>query len=320
VKRVGLIGARGHTGRELLGLLANHDGVSVEVACSSSAAGKPVRAVVTGWPTDLVFTAPSPAVTRGLDAVVLALPNGASEAYVEEIESHSPKTAVIDLSADHRFDERWTYGLPERDRDRLAGASRIANPGCYATGMQLALAPFLDVLDGDATVFGVSGYSGAGTSPSRKNDPEVLRDNLLPYALQGHVHEREASRHLGHAVRFHPHVASFFRGISLTVSATTSSPLSIEDARARLRARYDAEALVEVIDEIPEVRDVQGRHLVRIGGVTTDDRRLALVSTIDNLLKGAATQALQNLNLALGLDELAGIELSGSGASTPSAR
>src|SRR6185295_19929231 len=100
---------------------------------------------------------------------------------------------VVDLSADYRFDAKWFYGLPELYRGKYAGQKRISNPGCYATAMQLAIAPLLDRVDGPVQCFGVSGFSGAGTSPSDKNDAEKLRDNVMPYALTGHVHEREVS-------------------------------------------------------------------------------------------------------------------------------
>src|SRR5207249_3218852 len=98
--------------------------------------------------------------------------------YAAELAARQPEAILVDLSADHRFDPGWRYGLVERQRSSLQGARRIANPGCYATGIQLALAPLLPLLDGEPQIFGVSGYSGAGTSPSPRNDPEQLRDNL----------------------------------------------------------------------------------------------------------------------------------------------
>ena len=106
-------------------------------------------------------------------------------------------TVVVDLSADFRFNEGWYYGLPELTRGGYAGQKRISNPGCYATAMQLAITPLLDRLAGPPQCFGVSGYSGAGTTPSDKNNTELLHDNLMPYALADHMHEREVSRHLG---------------------------------------------------------------------------------------------------------------------------
>jgi N-acetyl-gamma-glutamyl-phosphate reductase common form len=178
--------------------------------------------------------------------------------------------------------------------------------------MQLALAPIVDLLDGPAQCFGVSGYSGAGTTPSDKNDPEKLAGNLMPYSLTGHIHEREVSRQLGHPVEFLPHVAPHFRGITMTVNAHLAAPMSHDALRTRYQERYAGERLVRIVDEAPWVSRIAGRHGVEIGGfaLAGDGRRAVVVSTLDNLLKGAATQALQNINLALGLSEDAGIPAS----------
>ena len=303
---VGVIGARGHTGAELLKLLFRHPSVEVKVAASRALAGQAVAGHVEGAPENLSFTAPTPEAVAGLDAVFLALPNGASGPYVE---AAAPGCAVIDLSADHRFDAGWSYGLVEKNRARLRGARRIANPGCYATGMQLGLLPVLHLLDTAPVVFGVSGYSGAGTTPSRKNDANELRDNLMPYQLTCHLHEREVSAHLQRPVRFSPHVAPHFRGISLTLSCSFSRALSADALRDLFEVAYRGEALVEVHDAIPEVKNAAFDHRVHIGGFSPHDTRAVWVVTLDNLLKGAATQAVQNLNLALALPELSGIEV-----------
>lgn len=300
MRRVGIVGARGHTGSELMSLVAGHPELSLGFVGSRSLAGKPVPGF-----GDLEYEAIDPAALRSreADVIVLALPNGASGDFV----AAAGDTPIIDLSADHRFDDSWGYGLVEANRRALAGARHIANPGCYATAAQLALRPLAELLADEPRIFGVSGYSGAGTTPSPRNDPEALRDNLMPYGLAGHTHEREISRHLGHRVRFMPHVAPFFRGITLTIDTTLKSALDASALYARYEDRYASEALVEVLEEAPLVRDNVGRHSVRIGGLTVDDKRVVIVATIDNLLKGAATQAMQNLNLALGMDELAGI-------------
>lgn len=252
---------------------------------------------------------PEDVAAAKLDAYFLALPNGATAAYVDAITRTRPDAILVDLSADHRFDDAWVYGNPERLRERILGARRIANPGCYATAMQLALAPLVPLLDGPAAVFGVSGYSGAGTTPSPKNDPEVLRDNLLPYALVEHVHEREVSSQLGHRVFFSPHVAPFFRGITVTVSVGFREEQTHEALERRYRDAYENERFVALSAEAPLVRDIAGKHHVAIGGlsVAKDKRHAVVVATIDNLLGGAATQALRNLNLALGYPELTGI-------------
>jgi N-acetyl-gamma-glutamyl-phosphate reductase len=166
-----------------------------------------------------------------------------------------------------------------------------------------------DVLAGPVQCFGVSGYSGAGTGASDKNDPEKLRDNLMPYALVDHVHEREVSRHLGHRVEFMPHVAPHFRGITLTANLHLQRAFDRDEVRERYVEAYGDEPLVSVLDEAPWVSRIAGRHGTEVGGFTlsADGRRLVVVSTLDNLLKGAATQALQNLNLAFGLPETMGI-------------
>jgi N-acetyl-gamma-glutamyl-phosphate reductase len=240
---------------------------------------------------------------------VLALPNDISGPFVEAVDANSPDTVVVDLSSDHRFDQMWQYGQTERFRDDIRKSLRLANPGCYATGAQLTLAPFIDILDGAPKVFGVSGFSGAGTTPNPRNDQERLADNLMPYKLTGHTHEREVSRHLGHEIHFTPHVAEFFRGISLTVSIDFADAQTREGLQARLDEAYADEPLIRLTDEIPQVKDNAGEHHVCIGGleVADDGRHAVLVATLDNLLKGAATQAMQNLNLMCGYDELRGI-------------
>ncbi|MDC0723093.1 N-acetyl-gamma-glutamyl-phosphate reductase [Nannocystis bainbridge] len=304
---LGLVGARGHVGGELARLLAGHDDLRLTRAASRQGVGDPLRAHLTDAPADIVLEDMSPETVASwpVDAVVLALPNGLAAAYADALDARGP--VLVDLSADYRFDPAWAYGLPERHRAQIRGARRIANPGCYATGIQLGVAPLLELLAGPPQAFGVSGYSGAGTTPSPRNDPERLRDNLMPYALTGHLHEREASHHLGHAVRFVPHVAPFFRGITLTITLPLARSLERAELLERYRSVYADEPLVRVTSDIPEVRDVAGRHDVTIGGLHVDDRHAVVVVTLDNLLKGAASQALQNLNLALGLPERQGV-------------
>ena len=309
-----VVGARGYTGAELLPLLYRHPEFRIAAVGSGSAAGQPVSAHVAGMEgSDLVFSEIRPVALEHLeaDACVLALPNGYAAGYVNVLDNYRPDTVVVDLSADHRFDPAWAYGQPERFGDRLNGATRIANPGCYATAAQLALAPLLDLLVGTPAAFGVSGYSGAGKTPSRKNDLEVLEDNLLPYTLVDHIHEQEVSHHIGRDIRFMPHVASFFRGINLTVAAELRKALTEQELLALFREFYAACPLVEVRARMPEVKEVQGSHRAVLGGFAVSEThpcRISLVSVLDNLLKGAATQAVQNLNLAFGLEATTGLE------------
>ncbi|HJU39904.1 MAG TPA: N-acetyl-gamma-glutamyl-phosphate reductase [Tahibacter sp.] len=307
-KTVGIVGARGHTGAELIRLIAAHPQLELAFVSSREFDGQRVADHVSGFDGELRYVSlDADAVgAHEVDAVVLALPNGKSAPYVQAIGAN---VVVVDLSADWRFDATWYYGLPELTRGKYAGQKRIANPGCYATAMQLALAPLVDALAAPPSCFGVSGYSGAGTTPSDRNDPEKLRDNLMPYSLVGHVHEREVSEQLGVPVEFMPHVAPHFRGITLTANVWLREATTRDAIVARYRERYANEPLVRVVDEAPWVSRIANRHHVEIGGfaLAPGGKRVVVVATIDNLLKGAATQAMQNLNLALGFAETTAI-------------
>ncbi len=312
--KAAVIGARGYVGGELLPLLHRHPICELVAVGSRSHAGKKVANVFPGAQgCDLEITSISAENLQDYPADVyfLALPNGLAADYVAAIDQHFPAACVIDISADYRFHSNWTYGQPERMASQLRGARRIANPGCYATGAQLALAPIIDELVETPVVFGVSGFSGAGTSPGRKNDPGVLAENLLPYTLVDHVHEREVSRQLGRSVHFHPHVASWFRGISLTVSAVAEQTQDAAGLQTRYRDWFADCPLVKIKTDIPELPDVRGTHGLILGGfsVSADDQRhISLVCVLDNLLKGAASQAVQNMNLAFAIeDELMGL-------------
>ncbi|WP_363796585.1 N-acetyl-gamma-glutamyl-phosphate reductase [Lysobacter firmicutimachus] len=314
-KTLGIVGARGHVGADLIRLIAGHPEFELAFVSSRELDGQRLADHIPEYAAknpDLRYSSPAheqlPAL--GADAVVLALPNGKAAACVAAFDAVGAEPAIVDLSADYRFDDHWYYGLPELTRGDYHGQRRISNPGCYASAMQLAIAPLLNVLEGAVQCFGVSGYSGAGTTPSDKNDPDKLRDNLMPYALTGHLHEREVTRHLGHPVEFMPHVAPHFRGLTVTSNLHLSRRFEREELVEHYHRHYDGEPMVRVLDEAPWVSRIAGRHHVEIGGfsVSEDGRRVVVVSTLDNLLKGAATQALQNLNLAFGLDELTGID------------
>lgn len=306
---VGIVGARGHTGAELIRLIAGHPQLDLAFVSSRELDGQPVSTHVPEYTGDLRYTALSPGqvATAGADVVVLAMPNGKAGDFVAAIDAAGVDPVIVDLSADYRFDDDWYYGLPELTRDRATDRRRISNPGCYATAMQLALAPLRDHLVGPAQCFGVSGYSGAGTTPSDKNNVELLHDNLMPYTLANHIHEREVGRQLGHPVEFMPHVAAHFRGITLTVNLHLDREWAADELLAHYRHFYDHAPLVQVQADAPWVSRIVGRHGAAIGGFTVQGRRAVVVATLDNLLKGAATQALQNINRALGLDELEGI-------------
>ena len=310
---IGIIGARGHVGTELIKLICGHPRFDLAYVSSRERAGRLVSEFEPAYRGDLRYSAPATEdlPTLGADAVVLAMPNGKAAACVAAFDFANVDPVIVDLSADFRFDPSWYYGLPELTRVWCTGQRRISNPGCYATAMQLAIAPMREFLDGPVQCFGVSGYSGAGTTPSDKNDPEKLRDNLMPYALTGHVHEREVSSQLRHPVEFMPHVAPHFRGLTITANLHLRTAFDREAVLARYRDAYAGEPLVRVFDAAPWVSNIAGHQHVELGGFTLseDGHRLVVVATEDNLLKGAATQALQNLNLAFGFDEFAGIPL-----------
>ncbi|KAF4955799.1 hypothetical protein FSARC_11752 [Fusarium sarcochroum] len=311
--RIGLIGARGYTGQGLIDLLNEHPNMDLRHVSSRELQGQELK----GYnKRKIIYENLSPEEVAQLDKEgkvdcwVMALPNGVCQPFVEALGKTS--SLIVDLSADYRFTSEWTYGLPELiQRSKIAQSNRISNPGCYSTGSQLAVAPLTEFLGGIPTIFGVSGYSGAGTKPSPKNDVNVLHDNLLPYSLTGHIHEREISHQLGAPVGFIPHVASWFRGIHLTINIPLSQTMTSRDIRQIYQDRYAGEKLVKVVGEAPVVKSIQNKHGVDIGGFAVDStgKRVVVCATIDNLNKGAATQCLQNMNLALGYGEYQGVPL-----------
>ena len=318
-KKIGIIGARGYTGRELIRLIDNHPSLKLTHVSSRELAGQKCDYYSK---SNVTYSNLGPKQLLEVDPVdcwVMALPNGIAKPFVDSIITQKSHPAIVDLSADYRFNNNWHYGLPElynsRQEFKKKSIKLIANPGCYATGAQLGLGPLVSnkLISSQPTVFGISGYSGAGTNPSRKNDVDVLKDNLIPYSLTGHIHEGEITHHtklssIG-GVAFLPHVGSWFQGITLTFSVPLNKNETPERIHQLFLKQYENEPLVKVLDTIPEVRDISGKHHVEIGGfkMATSGNRVSFVVTIDNLLKGAATQCLQNINLVLGLKETAGI-------------
>ncbi|KAF8841421.1 bifunctional acetylglutamate kinase/N-acetyl-gamma-glutamyl-phosphate reductase [Paxillus ammoniavirescens] len=354
-KRVALIGARGYTGQALTSLLNTHPYLSLTHVSSRVLEGYPLEGY-TKAPishTNLSVKDVERMEKEGeVDAWVMALPNGVCKPFVDAVERGSKGkqgegSVVVDLSADYRFEQGWTYGLPELyGRPLIRASKRISNPGCYATSTQLLIAPLLPYLSPPAwpTVFGVSGYSGAGTitQPAAESSdgrpatlpkvtPASLGGGVRPYSLTDHIHEREAGWHLSRLLSgpssapasgepstpamqlaFIPTVAPFFSGILSTLSFPLStSKLGASDIASLYAAYYTGERLVRVQKAVPALDDVQGQHGWVVGGVQVHSgrERVVVVGGLDNLLKGAATQCLQNLNLALGYDEYAGIHV-----------
>ncbi|CAG8507241.1 158_t:CDS:2, partial [Dentiscutata heterogama] len=301
VSRIALIGARGYTGQNFVSLLNNHPHISLSHVSSRELEGQELS----GYSKEKIKYVNLKAEQMKemqkngeVDCWVMALPNGVCTPFVQAInEGQVDKSLIIDLSADYRFNSEWTYGLPElsKNRESFRQTKKISNPGCYATGSQLSIAPLLPYISETPTVFGVSGYSGAGTKPSPKNDPKFLENNMIPYSLTDHIHEREISYHLGRTVNFIPHVAPFFQGITLTVNIPLSKSFKSAEIRELYEQKYAGEKLIKVVDDVPLVRDISKKHFVKIGGfgVHSSGKRVIVITTIDNLLKGAATQALQ---------------------------
>lgn len=309
--QVGIIGARGYVGKEFIEGVLTHPNLSLAWVSSRQLAGQPLTALV---PTagDLQLTieqlTPEAVATRPVDILVLALPNGFAEPYVAAAESTQ---LIIDLSADYRFAEDWVYSVPEINASALNKQPiKISNPGCYATAMQLAIAPIRNRVAGTIHCMGISGYSGAGTKPGPNNDPLRLKDNILPYALTEHIHEREVTRHMGCQIHFTPHVASFFRGINMTVQWQAKEAQNVAELTKVYRDFYQPNTYVSITSDIPNIQQILQTPNGMIGGisVSNDGLRVSTISVLDNLAKGAASQAMQNINISLGLDETLGID------------
>jgi len=331
---VGVVGATGYTGVELLRLLLGHPEVDVAVVTSRSEAGRPVPEIFPSLRghTDLCYSNPDPAALAGCRVVFFATPNGTAMHQVPSLLEAGVK--VIDLSADFRIRDaavwkqwygqehaspkllaRAVYGLPELHRDRIAKSDLVANPGCYATAVALALLPLLRA--GAIETHGViadakSGVSGAG----RKAELETLygetSESFRAYKAGGHRHLPEMRQTLRDVagvdidLTFVPHLVPMVRGIHATVYATLTKG---SDAREVFTRFYAREPFVDVMPPgtHPDTRSVRGTNVCRIALHAPGGNRLVVLSVIDNLVKGAAGQAIQNLNLMLGLPETTGI-------------
>ncbi|MFT4924006.1 MAG: N-acetyl-gamma-glutamyl-phosphate reductase [Phenylobacterium sp.] len=316
---LGIVGARGYVGKELLALIASHPQIEVSWISSRQLKGQSAKELVDALADITVEDlSPQQVAAKQSDIVVLALPNGLAAPFVAALadvpQTDLPQTKVIiDLSADYRFDPNWTYSLPELDViepfTAKAGAVKISNPGCYATAMQLAIAPLKDRIVARPNCFGVSGYSGAGTKPCANNDPENLSNNLIGYGLVEHIHEQEVSARMQQGVSFSPHVAEFFRGINMTIQFEFDQPQNSADLLALFNDFYANQPFVSAQQAVPTIKQIVNTPNCLIGGfsVSSDGLRATIISCLDNLTKGAATQALQNINLALALPSTTGI-------------
>ncbi|WP_444994363.1 N-acetyl-gamma-glutamyl-phosphate reductase [Aliikangiella sp. IMCC44359] len=312
---LGIIGVRGYVGKELLALVNQHPKLEIAWVSSRKLTGQPLNNLVENSSSILIENlSPEQVAAKNTDIIVLALPNGFASPYVDALEKNKSTQIIIDLSADYRFDKNWLYSIPELNNIKqgnyqLNKPIKISNPGCYATAMQLAIAPIKDLLKGYAHCFGVSGYSGAGTTPTPNNNLDNLKHNLIGYKLVEHLHEKEVSEKLDYPISFSPHVAEFFRGINMTIQIEFSQPQTQASIFNRFNDFYAMNDLVICQEAIPTLQQVVKTPHCVIGGLTVskDGKRATIISCIDNLLKGAASQAIQNINLALGIEPTIGL-------------
>lgn len=332
--RVAVVGATGYAGAELLRLLARHPAVEITVATSERDAGRSIAEVhpnLAATGLGLVALSESEVADRA-DIVFTAVPHGTSAALVASLVEAGRR--VIDLGADFRFRDRglyeqWygpheapealaraVYGLTEFARDQVAGASLVANPGCYPTGALLALLPLAEHLRGRVVVDAKSGTSGAGRAAEVRQLYAEVADNVRPYKVAAHRHQPEIAAHLGAGgapplpVLFCPHLVPMSRGLA-TACYVDLGGLGGEDIATALAGCYDDEPFVGLLEpgSVPEPRNVRGTNRVEIGWVHDARSGLTvLMSAIDNLGKGAAGQAVQNMNVMLGLPETTALE------------
>ncbi|MDH3707077.1 MAG: N-acetyl-gamma-glutamyl-phosphate reductase [Acidimicrobiia bacterium] len=338
---VGIIGASGFTGAELLRLLAGHPQLKVAVATGASQAGAPIAEVYPSLAPvygDTTFAAYDPAVVDGLDLVFLGLPHGASQQIVPEIRGRVGH--IVDLAADFRLGDpelypTWygeahtapellddfVFGLPELFRQAVAGAELIAAPGCYVTTAALALAPLVEAGLIEPTgiiVDAASGVSGAGRPPKDNTTFCAADENFTAYGLLTHRHtpeiEMAVGRHAGVPVQvlFTPHLAPMNRGILATCYGRPTAATSTAEVLACLRETYGGEPFVHVTDGSPSTKATLGSNSAHLTA-RVDERTgwVLAIGALDNLVKGASGQAVQCANLALGLDEAAGLSALG---------
>ena len=337
--KIGIIGGTGYTGVELLRLLVTHPNAQVILITSRSEAGRRVSDLfpsLRGF-TDIEFTKPEPSSFNNCDVVFSATPNGIAMTHARELMERGVK--LIDLAADFRINdvtvwEQWygmthacpelieqaVYGLPELNRAAIQGASIIANPGCYPTATTLGFLPLVenDLVDiNDLVADTKSGVTGAGRGANVANLYSEVNDSFKAYAVSGHRHHPEISQNLtdlgrGQAtLTFVPHLTPMLRGIHATLYANLlDTELAVDAVHALYEQRYAKEPFVDImpLGSHPDTRSVKTSNMCRIavhkaGGTG----KLVVLSVIDNLTKGAAGQAIQNMNIMFNIDETLGL-------------
>lgn len=329
------MGATGYAGAEVLRLCASHPDLDVVLATGASSVGRRVAeqvpALAASYPS-LVVDESARVADLDLDVVFVALPHGESQSYVPELVARG--ITVVDLGADYRLKDasdypRWygtehrsptllasaVYGLVERHRDELKGTTFIAVPGCYPTASALALGPYCDhgvVERAGIVVNALSGVSGAGRAVSDRLHFSRLSGNAEAYGLLTHRHTAEIEQELAATVLFTPHLIPVARGMLVSAYARVTTLFSTAAALDLLRETYASDPFVVVVDEAPTLKDPLGSNLCFVSA-RVDERTgwLLAMSSLDNLGKGAAGQAIQAWNVSTGREETLGLSLAG---------
>jgi N-acetyl-gamma-glutamyl-phosphate reductase len=313
--KVGVIGGAGYTAGELLRILLNHPQVEITFVNSSSNAGNKLYDVHEGLfgETEMTFTDELP--LDKIDALFMCSAHGDSKKFMDshEVPSH---VKIIDLAQDFRDEsEGFVYGLPEINRERIKGATKLANPGCFATAIQIGLLPLAakGLLKGEIHTNGITGSTGAGVKPGATSHFSWRNNNISIYKAFTHQHLLEIGRTLHklqpsfcHDLNFLPVRGDFARGIF--VSQYTECDLEVEEIQKIYKDFYKDAAFTHVMDANPDLKQVVNTNK-GIVHVEKHGNKVLIISMIDNLLKGASGQAVQNFNLMFGLEESMGLKL-----------
>lgn len=318
--RVGILGAAGYTGGELIRLLLNHPEAEIVFANSESNAGNPVADVHEGLygDTELCFTSEMP--FDSVDVVFFCFGHGKSEAFLKE-HSIPENVKIVDLAQDFRLeapDHDYVYGLPEINKERIAKAQHVANPGCFATCIQLGLLPAasMGLIKGSVAVNAITGSTGAGQKATATTHFSWRNNNMSIYKAFTHQHVpeirqslRQVQGHLDANIDFIPYRGDFSRGIFATEVIKTDRPL--EEIVEAYKAFYRDARFTHYVDKAIDMKQVVNTNKALVHCDKYGDK-LLVTSTIDNLLKGAVGQAVQNMNIMFGLDEATGLNLKSS--------
>ncbi|MDR1323992.1 MAG: N-acetyl-gamma-glutamyl-phosphate reductase [Candidatus Margulisbacteria bacterium] len=328
--KIGIIGATGYTGAELLRILLDHPHADFQYLTSTSAAGQDIGEV---YPFlrprfSQKLTEYKLSEAQKLDVVFICLPHGKSMELAPELINAGVK--VIDLGADFRFRDpavyektyqkhtaselnaQAVYGLPEYNRAQLKKAKLVANPGCYVTAATLALKPIVENLAfaADSIIIDAkSGVSGAGRALRQDTHFLEVYTNFSTYKLGVHRHQPEIEQNIGASVVFSPHLLPVNRGILATIYVKLHEKTTADNILSILQKQYKNEPFVRIVEKAPTLKDVVGSNYCLISPtIVGDGSQLILVSALDNLVKGASGQAVQNMNIMFGLPETTGLE------------